>query len=142
VPPAPDALHDAKVERQAPGRLPATNDILDRGRDPNALRDVVCRTERQDRKWNSPVREQARDMSDGAVASRRDNDVGTLLEQSLHIGAVFDDANQLVATLLNSVANMVERHAVARILVEEERYSHARSLFKSCADSAFGRWFA
>jgi hypothetical protein len=65
--------------------------------------------------------------ADCAVASRRDNDVGALLEQSLHIGLLFDDANQLVATVLNSVANFVERHAVARIPVVEERYFHAGS---------------
>lgn len=42
-------------------------------------------------------------------------------------------ANKLVAMLLNRVADMVERHAVASILVVQERHSHARSISKNCA---------
>src|SRR5262245_40499051 len=142
VSPAPGAVRDAKVERQAPGCLPTTNDVIDRGCSPDALRDVVCRTKRQNRKRSPAACEHTRGTSNCAVASRRDNEVGERLEQSLQTSRLLDDSDQLVATPLNHVADMVERDAVASVLVVEERDPHARTVSKNCADFSTGRPFA
>jgi hypothetical protein len=122
---APRTFKNTEVQRNTLRRRPSSDQLLHRATAAEAPGDVVGRSHREDRQWNSLPGERSRGCGDCAVTARSRHDIGMGFEQRVDPIIDLRRMHQLVAVPFDQATKVTMRDAVAGVFVVYQCNSHA-----------------